>query len=112
MKRRLVAAAMAVGLTVVGAGIASGATVVRMKDGAGSTENFFRPKTTRVDKGTRVKWVNRGSRPHTTTANSGKWDSGTLNPGESFARRFRKVGTFRYHCQIHTGMTGKIVVVA
>ena len=112
MKRRVAAAAVAAVLAIASAGIASGATVVRMRDGAGPTENFFRPKTVRVDKGTRVKWVNRGSRPHTTTANSGKWDSGTLNPGESFARRFRRVGTFRYHCQIHTGMTGKIVVVA
>jgi plastocyanin len=112
MKRRLAAAVIAVGLAVVSVGIASGATIVRMKDGAGSGDNFFRPRITRVDKGTRVKWVNRGSRPHTTTHNSGKWDSGTLNPGESFTRRFRKVGTFRYHCQIHAGMTGKIVVVA
>jgi plastocyanin len=112
MKRRVAAVAVAAMLAIVSAGMASGATIVRMKDGAGSTENFFRPKTMRVDKGTRVKWVNRGSRPHTTTHNTGKWDSGTLNPGESFTRRFRKTGTFRYHCQIHTGMTGKIVVVA
>ena len=106
MKRRVAAAAIAVGLAVMGAGVASSATAVRMKD------NFFRSKTVQVEKGTRVRWVNRGSRPHTTTHNSGKWDSGTLNPGESFARRFRKVGTFRYHCEIHAGMTGKVVVVS
>ena len=106
MKRRVAAAAIAVGLAVMGGGVASGATTVRMKD------NFFRSRRVQVEKGTRVKWVNRGSNPHTTTANSGKWDSGTLNPGQSFARRFRKVGTFRYHCEIHDGMTGKIVVVA
>jgi plastocyanin len=106
MKRRLAAAAVGVGLAVMGAGVASGATTVRMKD------NFFRSKTVQVEKGTRVKWVNRGSRPHTTTANSGAWDSGTVNPGQSFSRRFRKTGTFRYHCEIHAGMTGKIVVVA
>ena len=106
MKRRVAAAAIAVGLAVAGSGIASGATTVRMKD------NFFRAKTLRVNKGTRVVWVNRGSNPHTTTANNGAWDSDTLNPGQRFARRFRKVGTFRYHCDIHDGMTGKVVVTA
>lgn len=110
MKRRLAAAAVAVWLAVLSAGMASGATKVRMKDS--SSDNFFQPRTMRVDKGTRVTWVNRGSRPHTTTANSGAWDSGTVNPGQSFTRRFRKTGTFRYHCEIHAGMTGKIVVVA
>jgi plastocyanin len=80
---------------------------VRMKD------NFFMPRRIRVEKGTRVKWVNRGSNPHTTTSSSGAWDSGTLNPGESFSRRFRKRGRFRYICSIHVdqGMRGKVVVV-
>jgi plastocyanin len=98
----VVAVAMVLGTSTV----ASGAATVRMKD------NFFRPGTMRVQKGTRVVWRNAGANPHTTTSNSGKWNSGTLQPGETFKRRFRKVGRFRYHCQIHAGMTGRIVVVA
>jgi plastocyanin len=80
---------------------------IRMKD------NFFMPKRIRVEKGTRVKWVNRGSNPHTTTSTTGRWDSGTLSPGDAFARRFRKRGTFKYICSIHVGegMRGKVVVV-
>lgn len=107
-----VAATVAVGLVLGGGGLASGAPTVRMKDGPDPAENFFRPRTLEVRKGARVVWRNRGSRPHTTTSNSGLWDSGTLNPGQIFNRRFRKVGRFRYLCEIHDGMTGRIVVVA
>jgi plastocyanin len=106
------AAALAIGMVLAGSTVASGAATVRMKDGSGSDDNFFRPRRLVVDRGTRVVWRNRGARPHTTTANGGQWDSGTLQPGESFGRRFRRTGTFRYHCEIHSGMTGKIVVVA
>jgi plastocyanin len=109
---RAAAATAAVGLVVGISSAASGATTVRMVDGSGSDDNFYRPRTLRVDKGTRVMWRNNGSRPHTTTSNRGLWNSGTLEPGETFARRFRKVGTFRFHCEIHDGMTGKIVVRA
>jgi plastocyanin len=108
MTRRLLrgAAVVAVGVVLSTSTMASGASTVRMKD------NFFRPGTLRVQKGTRVVWRNAGTRPHTTTSNSGAWNSGTLQPGETFKRRFRKAGRFRYHCEIHAGMTGKIVVVA
>jgi plastocyanin len=81
---------------------------VRMKD------NFFKPKRMQVEKGTRVKWVNRGTNPHTTTSTTGAWDSGTISPGDpAFARTFKKRGTFKYICEIHVdeGMRGKIVVV-
>lgn len=70
----------------------------------------FKPGTLRIARGTRVVWTDRGGVSHTTTSNTGVWDSGTLAPGESFGRTFRKAGTFRYHCSIHSSMTGRIVV--
>jgi plastocyanin len=70
----------------------------------------FKPATLHVAKGTRVVWTNTGGVAHTTTANGGAWDSGTLAPGATFARTFRKAGTFKYHCAIHSSMTGKIIV--
>lgn len=70
----------------------------------------FRPKTLHVDRGTRVVWVNKGNVGHTTTASKGSWDSGTLSPGDTFARVFKKAGTFKYFCQIHPSMVGKVVV--
>lgn len=79
------------------------ATVVRMKD------DFFKPKTVTISKGTKIKWVNRGEAIHTTTSTKGLWDE-TVSPGESYTRTFRKARTFRYYCTFHEGMTGKIVV--
>lgn len=78
-------------------------TRVRMVD------DLFRPRTASVARGTVIKWVNRGDNPHTTTSRTGLWNK-TLAPGESYSRRFRKAGTFRYHCVFHDDMIGKIVV--
>lgn len=75
---------------------------VRMVDG-----NQFRPQRVTISRGTRVRWINRDNVSHTTTG--GTWDE-TLAPGERYARRFRRAGTFPYQCTIHFGMTGTIVV--
>ena len=83
------------------------AEVVKVK----IVDNRFRNGTITIDRGTVVKWRNRGDNTHTTTSNTGIWDSGNLSPGGSFRRRFRQVGTFRYHCEIHSTMTGTITVV-
>lgn len=73
--------------------------------------NFaFKPKTVDVDRGTEVMWTNRDSVPHTVTPNSGSWGSGSLENGDSFSHIFKKAGTFKYHCEIHPDMKGKVVV--
>ena len=100
--RRLIAAAAAAA-TLATAAPAAAATRVKVVD------NAFKPKVVQVAKGTTVKWVNVGEDAHTTTSKTGLWDA-TLQPGETFRRRFRKAGTFRYLCQFHDGMTGRIVV--
>ena len=73
-------------------------------------DNRFRPRNISIPRGTRVRWVNRGENPHTTTSNTDLWDSGTLSSGERFTRRFGRRGTFRYHCEIHPVMTATITV--
>jgi plastocyanin len=101
----LVLLAPAVGAQERGAG-SSGATVVarvRIIDFA------FRPGTLTIARGTVVRWVNRGNRTHTTTSNTSLWDH-SLAPGETFRRRFRRMGTFAYHCSIHPQMTATITV--
>jgi plastocyanin len=70
----------------------------------------FRPKAITVSKGTRVRWTNRGGTTHTSTSNTGLWNSGNIAPGGTFSRLFRRAGTFRYHCAIHPSMTGRVVV--
>jgi plastocyanin len=73
-------------------------------------DKAFRPRNLTIARGTVVRWVNRGDLSHTTTSNRSLWDSGTLAPGDTFRRRFRRAGTFRYHCTIHSGMTARITV--
>jgi LPXTG-motif cell wall-anchored protein len=76
----------------------------------------FSPQTLTINVGDSVTWTNNSSSgtPHTSTANDGAWDSGTLNPGQSFTHTFTTAGTFAYHCTFHVslGMVGTIIVQA
>jgi plastocyanin len=71
---------------------------------------FFEPDQLTVAPGTTVTWVNDGEEPHTTTADSGMWDSGTLQPGESFSFTFDEPGSHSYFCEPHPHMTGTVNV--
>ena len=71
---------------------------------------FFDSGQLTVAPGTTVTWVNKGQAPHTTTADDGTWDSGTLQPGEDFSFTFDQPGTYTYHCSIHPDMTASVKV--
>ena len=112
MFRRVLPAvlAMSFALVVSGALPASAAS-----HSVGATNYRFTPATLTITVGDTVTWTNQTSdTPHTTTANGGAWDSGTLNPGQTFSHTFTTPGTFAYHCQFHQslGMVGTIVVKA
>lgn len=66
----------------------------------------FDPKQISVPVGTTVSWVNKDSMAHTVTADDKSFDSGNLNPGDTFKFTFTKAGTFPYHCQYHGGPNG------
>ena len=70
--------------------------------------NVFRPRVIEISRGDTVVWVNVGNITHTATTDT--WDSGAVNPGERYAHRFRRAGTFPYVCVIHPEMTGRVVV--
>ena len=80
-----------------------------------------------------MTWVNTSSMPHTSTDAPAKnplarlhpeyaqlpdgaepWDSGMLQPGESFSHTFPVPGTYRYFCTPHaaSGMLGTIEVTS
>jgi plastocyanin len=73
-------------------------------------DNFFDPAQITVPVGTTVRWRNLGANQHTTTSDSGVWDSGVLNPGQEFSFTFNAQGSYPYHCNIHPGMTGLVTV--
>ena len=75
-------------------------------------KNFkFNPETVKIPAGTTVIWTNNDSTNHTVVSTTGnEMDSGSLNPGETFAHMFNYPGTYEYHCSIHTTMVGNVVV--
>jgi plastocyanin len=70
----------------------------------------FTPGELSVTAGTTVTWTNTDTVSHTSTSNAAGWNSGTLAPGRQFSFAFQTAGTFPYHCAIHPGMVGTVIV--
>lgn len=100
-------AAILAALAVAAAGtapaaVAGGTTTVTLKH-----ISFIR-STVRIHKGDSVTWLWKDPTvPHNVTF--AHKHSGTKQKG-SYTLRFATAGTFRYHCTIHPGMNGKVVV--
>jgi plastocyanin len=60
--------------------------------------------------GETVVWTNVSLRTHTVTSDTGLFDSDKVDRGGHFSHTFTQVGTYRYHCTIHPGITGEIDV--
>ena len=73
-------------------------------------DNFFDPPQAAVEPGSTITWTNKGDEPHTVTADDGSFDSGRLNPGDSYTVAFDGQGTVTYHCEIHPEMRGSVTV--
>ena len=70
----------------------------------------FTPRTTQLLVGDTVTWDNASVRAHTVTADDGSFDAGRLRTGGRFVRRFDAEAVVPYHCELHAGMTGTVVV--
>lgn len=70
----------------------------------------FAPVELEVAQGTEVTWTNEDPAPHTVTAQDGSFDSGTLEPGQTFSVSVQGNGPVTYRCEIHPGMLGAITV--
>jgi plastocyanin len=110
------------------AGPAADALTVQMND-----QLRFMPENLSIAVGQTVTWLNAGAIPHTATGDPAKnpvakahpeyaqlpvgaepWDSGLLQPGQSFTHTFAVPGTYAYFCLPHvlSGMLGTITVQA
>jgi plastocyanin len=110
MSRRVLTGALALSL----AAVLGGATSAPAAGGEFTTrakiiDNAFSPKRIEIGQGTRIVWRNRGANTHTVTSNTGLFDSGNIAPGEKFAKKFKKTGVFKFHCEIHPEMHGKVI---
>ncbi len=71
----------------------------------------FVPEIVEISKGTTVTWTNDDGVPHTVTSISGAFNSGNINPGQTYSYTFNQAGPFEYSCTNHPGMThGKVIV--
>lgn len=70
----------------------------------------FSPSSMTIKTGDTVTWTDLDSVSHTSTADDNSFDTGTLSTGQSKTITFSKAGTYTYHCTIHPGMKGTIVV--
>ena len=74
------------------------------------TNTAFAPDAADVSAGATVTWTNTDGVAHTSTSDTGVWDSGIVQPGGQFSVSFPTAGTYRYHCLLHPGMIGTVVV--
>jgi plastocyanin len=75
-----------------------------------SIVNFaFSPTSVNINVNDSVKWTWAGS-PHSTTSDTGLWESGVLGTGATFTHTFTSAGSFPFHCSVHPFMTGTISV--
>lgn len=74
------------------------------------SEFAFDPTVVKVDVGTEVEWRNDDPSAHTVTSVDGDFDSGDLDPKESFSFTFKDPGTYPYICNIHPDMEGTVKV--
>jgi len=78
----------------------------------GIGDNFFNPDTVSISRGDRVRWTNEGAHTHRTKSFDGLWDSGFLDPGETYTRTFNTIGSFDYRDPQYPYATGTVIVVS
>ena len=85
------------------------------RPGCEDIDRCYVPSLIVVEKGKQVTWVNEDSAFHSVTSGSydsptDLFDSGYLDPYESYAITFDETGTFDYFCTLHPWMKGQVLV--
>jgi plastocyanin len=73
----------------------------------------YSPASLTVNVGDTVTWTNMDTAPHTVTVTDGpvKFDSGTMQKGDTYSYTFKEAGTYQYYCAVHPDMKASITVV-
>jgi plastocyanin len=111
----LVPAALAAAVVLAGCGggggAGAGAAPVAGVDQVAAKDNRFTPAAIQVPAGTEVTWrFEDGFVPHDVKADG--FSSGDPQRKGTFTHTFDRPGTYPYHCTLHDGMTGRVVVTA
>ncbi len=90
--------------------------VVKLHPPAPNQAPIFDPPTLSIPVGDIVRWQWDDNDVHSTTSDTGAWDSMVHSQPFTFDHAFNAPGTFPYHCSIHgatggIGMSGTITVI-
>jgi plastocyanin len=70
----------------------------------------FNPQALTVQRGDRIKWVNKDPLPHSATAAGAAFDSRSIEPGASWSYVALKPGNYAYACTFHPTMHATLTV--
>ncbi len=85
------------------------------RPGCEEIDRCYIPSLITVESGKQVTWINEDSAFHSVTsgfydAPTDLFDSGHLDPFESYSLTFDKTGTYDYFCTLHPWMKGQVLV--
>jgi plastocyanin len=85
------------------------------RPGCEENDRCYIPSLIVIEKGKQVTWVNEDSAFHSVTsgfydAPTELFDSGHLDPFESYTLTFDEIGTYDYFCTLHPWMKGQVIV--
>jgi len=85
------------------------------RPGCEINDNCYIPSQIVIKQGKQVTWINKDSAFHSVTSGfydvpSDLFDSGYLDPSESYTVTFDEVGTYDYFCTLHPWMKGQVIV--
>ena len=105
-----VAALLAVAVPLIGVGAVGPSAVRAATHVVSITDGAFSPATLTIAAGDTVTWRNDDDRPHTVTAGDGSFDSGNLDPGQTFTMTFASARSVGYVCAYHDDMRAALTV--
>lgn len=85
------------------------------RPGCEEIDRCYVPPVIEIEKGKQVTWVNEDSAFHSVTSGfydspSDLFDSGYLDPFESYTVVFDDAGVYDYFCTLHPWMMGQVIV--
>ncbi len=85
------------------------------RPGCEEADRCYIPSVFTIDSGNQVTWINEDSAFHSVTSGfygepSDLFDSGHLDPYESFTFNFDEKGIHDYFCTLHPWMEGQVIV--
>ena len=85
------------------------------RPGCEETDGCYVPSVYEAPVGEPITWTNEDSAFHTVTAGTydspaGTFDSGYMDPYDSYTLSFKAPGTYEYYCTLHPWMEGAIII--